>query len=40
MRLEVITIVGDETAGGYFLNGIFYIHIVKYKCKKGKVKKL
>ena len=30
MRLEVITIVGDETAGGYFLKGIFYRHIVKY----------
>ena len=30
MRLEIIIIVGDETAGGYFLKGIFLRHILKY----------
>ena len=29
MRLEIIIIVGDETAGGYFLKGIFLRHILK-----------
>ena len=30
MRLEIIVTVGDDTAGGYFLKGIFQRYILKY----------